>query len=149
MADIKDMIAMAGCLEQLARSEKVVLMVNRAASHDGEKWVTCAWLTLRLRAMGLSCTRYGVSQLMYDIDARRREGNDNRVSLSHVHQMAVNGDIRQYIQDLEYQTGLIAPSVPVELEIGAPVDLEGSQGSLLPLESPEGVQTPKNMVLAT
>lgn len=149
MADIKDMLTMAGCLEQLARSEKVVLMVNRAASHDGEKWVTCAWLTLRLRAMGLKCTRYDVSQLMYDIDAKRREGNDNRVSLSHVHNMAMNGDIRQYIRDLEYQTGIIAPSVPVQVEIATPVALEGLQGGLLPLESPEGVKTPKNMVLAT
>ena len=149
MADIKDMLTMAGCLEQFASTEKVVRMVNRAASHDGEKWVTCAWLAMHLRAMGLKCSRHDVSMLIYDMDVRRREGNDGRVSLSSLHAMAGDGAIMQYITDLEYQTRLLAPSVPLTIDVGPEVGMEVLQGELLPLESPEGVKTHKNMALAT
>lgn len=149
MAEMKDIRNMAGCLEQFLQTEKVSLMVKRAATHDGQKWVTCSWLTMHLRAMGLNCTRHDVNILLYDMDVRRREGNDMRASLSHLHAMAMDGEIAKYIKGLEYQTRTIAPSLPMEVDVGPPVAMEGLQGELLPLESPEGVKPHKNTVLAT
>ena len=149
MAEMKDICKMAGCLEQFLRTDKVARMVEVAAKRGGEKWVTRSWLAMHLRGMGLQCTRHDITLLICDLDVTQRESGDLRVSLSSLHAMALDGGIAQYIKDLEYQTQLVAPSLPLTVDLGPPMELEGLQGELLPLESPEGVKTPKNMVLAT
>lgn len=149
MAEMKDIRKMAGCLEQFLRTDKVALMVERAARHDGQKWVTRAWLAMHLRAMGLQCTRHDLMLLICDLDVTQRESGDLRVSLSSLRAMALDGGIAQYIKDLEYQTQLVAPSLPLTVDLGPPVELEGLQGTVLPYEPPEGVKTPENAVLAT
>ena len=149
MAEMKDIRKMAGCLEQFLRTDKVARMVEVATMRGGQKWVTRSWLAMHLRSMGLQCTRHDLTLLICDLDVTQRESGDLRVSLSSLHAMALDGGIAQYINDLEYETSIMAPSVPLEVDLGPPVVLEGLQGELLPLESPEGVKTPKNAVFAT
>ena len=128
MADIKDMRTIAGCLEQLVLTDRVARAVDGRARRGEEKWVTCAWLGMWLQHMGIKCNNRSVSVLLNDLDVRRRDKSDGRVSLTHLRTMALDGEITQYIKDLEYQTGLVMPSLPPRSGHGAAGGAGGPPG---------------------
>ena len=156
----KDMNAIVNGLEQLVLSDMVGRLVNRAAQGhdpDGEKWVTATWLVNRLRRMGLrDVNRNDVGVLLDDLDVRRRRW-DFRAGLVHLRELAQDGVLQAYTQELQTEFEIkarAANEIPVPIQaVIDPIDPPGVTEDLsevvFPPESSKGVKTPINPVFAT